>query len=812
MPQAVATAITKFIVTSFGLKSTGAALVYAASYAVATLATAAGLAKITEAIIGKPRIQKQPADVEYTGTVEPRRIIYGEILASGINVIPPMTSGDTNEYLHQVLAVAGHECNQLGTVYFNREALGTISSVTGTDNDGKVTTGTYANKAWVRRYVGTDTQTVDYKLATAKPAQWTTAHAGKGIAYIALTYQYDEEVYRTGKPELTCLVQGKKVYDPRLDSTRTGGSGSQRVTDPSTYAYSSNPALCLADYLISNRLGLGEDATRIDWALVMDAADICDELVNLPGSTTQKRYTCNVALTATDRFEDNIKVLAQAMAGVCYYSGGLWRIYAGAWSSSAFTLTDADLVNGGISVVTAYPYNQRYNSVRGQFVNKDRNWQPMEYQPVINTSYVTADGEQAWLETDFAACTNEYEAQRHAILLSRRSRNGQVATVKCGMTAFSVMPFQTGTVTFSEIGWTNKTVRCEGWQFDPTGAVELVLREEASSDWNDPLTTDYLTPTSVSTPSPDIYEPLPPTNLAVNTLQSGFALTWSAPAVVPVGAFYDVYEYTSSTPFSSASVVWRGISTNVFIPRVDTTTRYYWVVLKTPDGAESDPEPPVTGVPAGAAFLPSTLAASVSPSSVSKTDPAASITTPGVSVTATGGTSPYTYAWTRQSGSTSISADSASASVTTFTGTSLVSGSTYNAVFRCTVTDNAAATATVDVSVTIVRANFSASASPSSLYTSTGTSSATTSSTTVTPTGGVAPYTYSWALYEGDTLTVTSPTSASTTFSLTGISEGETYYSTYRCTATDSTSGTPLTTTADVLITIERPDSGGLPP
>jgi hypothetical protein len=806
MPQAVAQAITQFIVTTFAVSASNAYYVYAVVTAATYLATPAALAKITESLIGVPKVNKQPADVEYTGTVEPRRIIYGEVLASGMNVIPPMTSGTTNEYLHQVLAIAGHECNQLGTVYFNREAIGTISAISGTDDDGKVTTGTYANKAWVRRYAGTSTQTVDYKLAAAKPDQWTAAHAGKGIAYVALTFKYDEETYRTGKPELTLLVQGRKVYDPRLDSTRSGGSGSQRVTDPTTWTYSTNPALCLADYLIDDSLGLGEDDTRIDWLKVMDAADICDELVNLPGSTTQKRYTCNVALTATDRFEDNIRVLSQAMAGVCYYSGGLWRIYAGAWSASAFTLTDADLVNGGISVVTAYPYNQRYNSVRGRFINKDRNWQAMEYQPVINTSYVSADGEQMWLETDFAACTNEYEAQRHAILLSRRSRNGQVATVKCGMSAFGILPFETGTVTFSEIGWTNKTVRCEGWQFDPTGAIELVLREEASTDWNDPLTTDYLTPTSVTTPTPDIYEPSPPTNLTVTTLESSIYLSWSAPAVVPLGSQYDLYEYTSQTPFSSATKVWTGISTNVFLAKTDTTTRYYWVKIRTPDGGVSDPEPPVNGVPAGAASLPSALSLSVSPSSLTTSGTGASLTTASATATAIGGTSPYTYAWTRQSGSTSISADSASSATSTFTGTSLASGTTYNAVFRCTVTDNAAATKTADVSVSITRTVFSASASPATLVKIVQTSSATTNSTTVTPTGGTSPYTYSWALLEGDTLTVNSPTAATTTFSKTGMNTGESFYSTYRCTVTDSTSGTPLTATADVIITIERSD------
>ena len=168
MPQAVAQAITQFIVTTFAVSASNAYYVYAVVTAATYLATPAALAKITESLIGVPKVNKQPADVEYTGTVEPRRIIYGEVLASGMNVIPPMTSGTTNEYLHQVLAIAGHECNQLGTVYFNREAIGTISAISGTDDDGKVTTGTYANKAWVRRYAGTSTQTVDYKLAAAK--------------------------------------------------------------------------------------------------------------------------------------------------------------------------------------------------------------------------------------------------------------------------------------------------------------------------------------------------------------------------------------------------------------------------------------------------------------------------------------------------------------------------------------------------------------------------------------------------------------------------------------------------------------------
>lgn len=798
MPQAVAGIIgaVQWSVAFLKASTIGKAFLFVASQF--------ALSKIEKALTSKPRISQAPVDVEYSGTVEPRRIIYGQMLASGMNVIPPLTSGTTNEYLHQVIAVAGHECNSLGTVYFNRIDVGTISSITGTNDDGKVTTGSYANKAWIRRYTGSDSQTADYKLVQAFTSQWTTDHRGRGVAYIALTYQFDETVYRTGKPDVTCLVQGKKVYDPRLDSTRTGGSGSQRITDPTTWAYSTNPALCLADYLYDSSLGLGESDTRIDYDLIMDAADICDENVNIPGSTTQKRYTCNVVLIATDRFEENIKVLAQAMAGVCYYSSGKWRMYAGAWSASAFTLGDDDLVEGGISVVTAYPYNDRYNSVRGQFINKDRNWQPMEYSPIANATYITADGEQAWLETDFAACTNEYEAQRHAILLSRRSRNGQVATVRCGMSAYKIRPFETGTCTFSEIGWSSKTVRCEGWRFDPAGFVELILREEASTDWTDPATGDYTQPSTITTPTATTYTPSPPTALTAKNLTSGFNLSWTAPTVFPLGSVYEVYEYTSATPFSSATKIWTGSATSAFFTKNDTTTRYYWVIVRSPEGVASTNEPTGNGVAAGAANISTTLALSASPSSISKTDSGASITTASTTVTATGGTTPYTYSWARTSGSTLIAANSTTSATTTFTGSTLASGTTYDAIFTCTVTDNVAATATATVSVSITRQAMTASASPTSLYKTGIGANQTTASVTVTPTGGVSPYTYAWSLVSGDTLTVNSPTAATTTFSVTGLNSGDIASALYRCTVTDSTSGTALTATVDVPVDIER--------
>jgi hypothetical protein len=74
-------------------------------------------------------------------------------------------------------------------------------------------------------------------------------------------------------------------------------------------------------------------------------------------------------------------------------------------------------------------------------------------------------------------------------------------------------------------------------------------------------------------------------------------------------------------------------------------------------------------------------------------------TTPTLTVTAAGGTSPYTYAWAKVSGDT-LTVTSPTTAATTFSGTPGI-GNTLHAVYRCTVTDNVAATATVDVSVSI---------------------------------------------------------------------------------------------------------------
>lgn len=75
-----------------------------------------------------------------------------------------------------------------------------------------------------------------------------------------------------------------------------------------------------------------------------------------------------------------------------------------------------------------------------------------------------------------------------------------------------------------------------------------------------------------------------------------------------------------------------------------------------------------------------------------------------------------------------------------------------------------------------------------------GPGSVTTGTTTATPTGGQAPYTYSWARVGAGSGTPTAPTAATTAFTR-GMGLGETADETFRCTVTDALGATA---TADV--------------
>ncbi|MGP1665299.1 MAG: phage tail protein, partial [Rhodanobacter sp.] len=613
---------------------------------------------LAQALVKKPRTQRPQHDVQYAGTVEPRRILYGQLKLSGMHVIPAWTSGDGNKFLHQVIALAGHRFEAIGNVYFNQDEIedSNISAVGNSASSGLVTAGTYDGRANVRRYIGTIGQSSDYILRTAFPTQWTTSHTGGNVPYIACQFELDDkdnEVYKGSPPIVSAICQGKRCYDPRLDDTPGADP-----TNADYIEYTTNPALCLADYLTQDRIGCGIPTAKIDWDLVVTAANICDEDVVIPPSAspanTQARYTCNVVMfvaTNEQQRRDNIEVLVSAMMGHVYFRGGKYRMYAGCAQESSFELTESDLV-GSIEITTEVSADKKYNYVRGQFVDAARNYQLLEFEPQSNSTYEDDDNGRLVREADLSACTNQYEAQRNARIILERSRLKLEIKGTFGMSAFKLRPGDVGTITLSEWGLDEFLVRCMSWKFLPDFTIEVVLMEEDASDWDDPAIADYIAPTVGSGPTAGPFTPGIPQSFTAKRIQDGILFQWDWPTIVAFPAGFNLYEADTASPlptFEDATLIKAGIyADNFTLLKADTTTRRYW--LTSFHGASNNESLPIptsgTGIAGRALAVTTGFRATVNNGSHVKTlvGTGSGTTVKTSTVTAIEGTAPYTYA------------------------------------------------------------------------------------------------------------------------------------------------------------------------
>lgn len=180
-----------------------------------------------------------------------------------------------------------------------------------------------------------------------------------------------------------------------------------------------------------------------------------------------------------------------------------------------------------------------------------------------------------------------------------------------------------------------------------------------------------------------------------------------------------------------------------------------------------------TGSESSATPITGGIQASITPSTATGTrSGAGAATSNSVTVSTIAGTGTVTYAWTRVSGSSLISANSPAAATTTF-GAAIASVGSISAVFRCTCTDSVGST-TVDITVTLtattppppptpLSGSLHKSAVSSVVMLAQGESSRViyTDWNAINPVGGSGSYTYEWSCPGA---TAETPYAASTRF------------------------------------------------
>lgn len=499
MTNFIATAIAKMAVGTasgiLGINSFFYKLAYTASYLVVSVGISTFINKKMMGKVEQGTEQRLTFSSSY-----PRRLVYGETLVSGV-VVHAETSGNKNKKLHLVVAIGEGEMESIDDAFINDTQLNLTA-----DSGGLIPAvgNDFRNLVKIYFHSGTDTQTHDTVLAGIS-SQWGADHDLRGIAYAYIELTYDKDKFAGGIPNIRFKVKGRKVYDPRKDTANGySGSGAHTTTNSATWEYSSNPMLCLRDFLKNERT-LGVLDSELDDARFIEMANECDSLVYLDNSnsTSQKRFECNGVARLDSAPIAIAESLLSSCAGSLSYTQGVYQPQVGvAIPNSRNHVLTADYLSGGVSIVTKAEKANRFNAVRGLFSDKNNTYLLNDFSPVKNTTYQTEDGEQLWFDMELPFTTDNTMAQRLAKIALEQSRQAIVVTfqgnLKClpfavnDSVTLTLDPDADGSAIFS-----NKKFRIVNWDFSLTGGVDLTLREEAdgSYDWaHGEMTTVDLAP------------------------------------------------------------------------------------------------------------------------------------------------------------------------------------------------------------------------------------------------------------------------------------------------------------------------------
>ena len=476
-------------------------------------------------------------------------LTYGTDRVSALILNVLVSSSDANVLLVQCLW--GHACDGVDELRLNDQALPAGSVVTS--------------------YTGAQT-TPDAVLVAAFAAQaitYTDALTGYAYSVVAMPSRSF-----TGQLDASARIRGRKVYDPRKDST-AGGAGAHRLATPATWEWSDNPALCLADWLASSTYGPAEPVL---WSSVLTAAGACDATV---GSPAEKRRTIGLTLTEPVSMTD----LSEAL-----------RAYAGCWlvpaSAGMRLVPDADA-----AAVASYSHESGQIAELGALVLRDRGNSPTAVE-VIYTDATQVPYRDASATATLPGAGGALPWRLSAVRLPGVQRYSQAlreATERLNKLTLAdlttdVEVFDVGIahdiadiVTISHpLGLVAKAMRISGIEMPAAGRWRLSLTE------HDPLVYSSDVVTLASAPdTPRVAPAGPPDNvtgLTATLTQGAIRWAWTQSAV----SDYAETRLRIGASWAAGTPLWAGRA-NGYTQLIDTAGTYtVWAKHLNAAGLESD--------------------------------------------------------------------------------------------------------------------------------------------------------------------------------------------------------------------------------
>jgi len=241
----------------------------------------------------------------------------------------------------------------------------------------------------------------------------------------------------------------------------------------------------------------------------------------------EPRYTVNGTIDMDKKYGEAIEELLSASYGKAANIAGIWSVFAGAYVSPVLTLDETHIV-GPIQVSPKVSRRDRFNTLKGIYVNPQNLYQPADYPEVTNSTYVTEDGETIVRQLDLPFTLRSQTAQRIAKIALELARQEITCKIPFNLHAFQAQTGDTINLTVTKNGWSSKVFEVLesslSWQAPqgnaqgpPAPVVELSLKETTSSAYSFTSSTDETT-----------VDPAPDTNLpSIFTVGAPSGLTFT---------------------------------------------------------------------------------------------------------------------------------------------------------------------------------------------------------------------------------------------------------------------------------------------
>lgn len=379
---------------------------------------------------------------------------------------------------------------------------------------------------------------------------------------------YDIEVNSVDASGDTLTLDQEKLYYLRGDkvnilTTGTAPAGLSTGTDYYVIPYQRTDTV---------RIKLASSYANAMAGVAIDITDIGGG-THTVRKIAEPRYSGALIIDTEQDVGENIKDILSGMAGDLTYSGGLYRMYAGAYQTPTVYFTEDDIVSP-ISVQTKISNRERFNSVRGVYVSPINSGEPSDYPEVKNSTYIEQDQEKKVKQIDMPVTQRPHTAQRIAKINLELSRQEITWGADFNMSALQVVAGENAFFTFDRYGWNEKVFQVKSWKLSyreqddtviPVISMELREISSANYNWNNGEETNV--DPSPNTTLPDVYTVAAVTGISISSelieTQSGdyaakVLMRWnlSSDQFVLNGGYYEIqYKESAETEWRPTYIV-----------------------------------------------------------------------------------------------------------------------------------------------------------------------------------------------------------------------------------------------------------------